>query len=331
MGFLLMSGAAHALQFDLDGGSASGNIITFDKLEWSAGSSLIDDGIPVSSAAGFSDFTLYTHATLGSFSQDGTNVNLPSSFSLDTTFEITLVAGFGETVTGTDGTNTNFAWDSTNGVNFVEIYIDDTPNADTSLDNDSSGSVSAGTGHSDGTLILRADVSFASGVFSLDTRDPLPLDSHDKDALGGLNTVMGGGNTTIEADVIYYNPNYFLDDITLATFDLFDTTNAATPFRALDPANNYWVSNDNGIAGSGTYISGISETTEDDTLYPVSGISIGTGNPNNGTLGPDMLIQTDASTTFNADITVIPEPGTFFLFGLGMLGCAGFARKRRNS
>lgn len=322
--FLLMSGLAQALQFDLDGSGGGGNVIQFDTFDWGQSAALVSGGIPLSSQAGVpNNFTLFTHASLSAFKLNGSNANL-GTYALDSNFEVTVVAGFGEipVFSPVDPTYTKFVWDSGNSVNFVNFYISDAVNADKDMDSDAVLSKSAGTGFNDGTLLLTAKVYNVNGNFGLAI--PAPeyglLDNHNADSLNGLQTIVGSGNTTMKANVTYYNPNYFLDAINILTFKLNDTSNAATPFIQIDPANNFWDATAN--LGTGGYISGLLGVANDG---PGGDINVGAIN---GVNGPDMIIQTDGSTAFLADVTV-PEPTTLLLLGFGLLGFAGVARKKQ--
>ena len=293
---------AQAVKIDLDGLGGAGTVIEFDVLDWIPSASLIDDGIPVTQAG--SDFTIYTHAELGSFLDAGAIVGMPPGYQLGTDFEITVVLGFGETATEVAPGIATIQFDGTNPVNFFEIYIDTATNADGNMDDDGS----AGTGFNDGVMIVSGVIDSSDGVFST-YGGPVLLDQHNADALNGQVTIEGGGNVKVTATTTATNINrdYFVDVPLNFYFDLSDTTNNSLPFEQADPANNFW----NGTS----YISGIAGV---DGTYD---IDLGTIN---GVTGPDMLLQTDASTR----VSVVPEPGTLILLGLGIVGFAGLGRRK---
>jgi hypothetical protein len=316
---LLMGSSAYAIRLDLsgNGGSDGSKVIDIDALDWTVSSALIQGGIPLSTG---NTFTLFTHAQLGTFQSNSSTVDLTSTgYNLGTNLEVTVVVGFGEKATFVGGIPTPnpgstaaFAYDSSNTVNFFQIYLDTTPDADSSL---TAGPAGAGTGFHDGTMIAEGTVSSAYGTFTVPnvtTTQNLDQTSNG-DQLAGQQTVVGNGSTTINAytTTTSYNKNYFLDMPASFSLLLNDTSNNAVPFRQVDPSDHYW------DASTSAYISGLN-------LNGATGPGDITLGLINGASGPDMLLQTDASTAINA----VPEPGSLFLMGLGLIGLAGFGRKR---
>jgi hypothetical protein len=307
-GLLLVAGQAQAssapFTFDPTGSGAS--TLTLNAFDWAPSSALAKGAVPVS---GGNSFTLYTYAALSSYT--GTN-NLPLSTPLLNStgpggYEITFVAGFGETTTGVFGPTATFGLDSSNPVNFFQIYIDTTPDANQL----------AGTGFTDGTLIMSGRITQSNESYTLTLAGNPPavqtglLDQNGADDWTNQQTVIGtgGGSTALSSLVTIdtINANYF-PDITnpnllgwLLSFD----TSLITPFKSANPGQAYWDPTLN--SGAGGYV------TPD--LGAVNGQS-----------GPDFIFQVDASQTMSP----VPEPATMLLFGTGLVGLAGIKRRKRS-
>lgn len=332
--FLLFSvNNASALWFDTNGAAAGGNLVDITQWDWGVGSAASMGG---NDPASGQVFTLLTHATLSGIN-NGADTSL-----LDPSKQITFVAGFEEQVydvsvkdTLIDGNldglydegeaSFQLAAPTTNSINFFEIYIDDTFDADEDL----AGDTSAGTGFNGdgtGTLILRGTVTSSLGSFKSHF-DVVPspttpgatvsaiqaLDQFGDDEMPGQLTVSGQGSTNLWAaiGVTYLNTDYFkyTNLIVENTIYLNSTTNSTLPFLQVDPSNNYW----NGSAYVNPNIGAINGAV----AQPGQTTPLG---------GPDVIFQTDVSTSGTA--TYVPEPTTMMLFGIGLLGFAGIVRRK---
>ena len=133
----------------------------------------------------------------------------------------------------------------------------------------------------------------APGVFP-----NVPLDQVGANNYPGVLTHQGNGSNTLNINVTFADPNFFLTNVTGLVIDANDTGNLAAPFRQANPA---------ALVGG---------------QAPVRG----TGNVNGGDCPTtcDFQFQTDNATTFN----VAPEPGSLALIALGLFSLGGLARNR---
>lgn len=293
---------ATLLDFNFDGESVTG----VGSLDHTPGTAYALGGNQTGS------FTLYYQSTLSAFTNE---FGIPiGSTGLNSNYEITMVAGFGETGTitpnGTGGASIALGFDSTNPVNFVQMYYDTARNANPL----------AGTGFTDGALILSGYVygfdgpaSFSSND-SLSTQDPSlfqRLDGFLADNWDGQRTVTGTGGTNLLIAVDFINTAILLNDIDLLelSFNLFTNTSNNLPFRQIDPSKQIYLGGD--VNNPANYLNTVG------TLGQVNG-SLVYGSPN-------LMFQADANTSAE----VVPEPSTFVLAGMGLLFVAGLARRRK--
>lgn len=153
----------------------------------------------------------------------------------------------------------------------------------------------AGTGFRDGTLILSGTLTEASGAVvrhSSPTRfDQFPSPAAADDDYGGLQTEQVVGGASITALIGYADPNFFGQVPPVLQLSFLNTSEI-TPFSQVDPSQQFW------------------------------GYFPNRGNVNGQ--GPDLQMQGDANATFQ-----VPEPATWALAGLGLVGLALAGRKRR--
>jgi hypothetical protein len=320
-GLLLVASQAQAastpFSFDPTGnaGADASKVLTVNTFDWLPSSALAVGAVPNSEG---NTFSLYTFASLGAFTNT-TNGDAIQGTGLGSDYQITFVAGFGETTTSLspDKTVSQFSLDTSNNTpNFFEVYLNDDLTA-SKADNSLAGDNSAGTGFTAGVKILSGKITKSTGVFSVSFDNPVPLDSNGSDqysvAEGKGQTVesvtgLGSNTTNINAHVGIdtIDSNYFLDglDPNFLGFLLSFTTNLTVPFQQVDPANHIW----NG------------------TSYITADLGDGTSGYINGVTGKDFLFQVDA----NQSMRPVPEPTTMLLFGTGLIGLAGIGRRKRS-
>jgi hypothetical protein len=275
--------AASTLLFDTNG-AAAGGVISVNTFDWLPDNALAQGAVSTGGVITGAPFDIFAQAKLGSFVMPGNIAVVPSLG------EFTLFASFQEQAAIGGATAVLSALPG----GTVQIYFDPSGNSNQL----------AGTGYNDGTLILQGTVASGSGAFTDFTRlapgvfPNVPLDQLGANNYPGVLTHQGNGSNTLNINVTFADPNFFLTNITGLVIDANDTGNLAAPFRQANPA---------ALVGG---------------QAPVRG----TGNVNGGDCPTtcDFQFQTDNATTFN----VAPEPGSLALIALGLLSLGGLARNR---
>ena len=327
--------ASDLITIDPDGLGAGGSI-TVGSLDWSPGNSLSLGAIPISAPG--TSFQNVFQADLGTF-EDGSG-NPVLGTGLGSSFEWTVVASFAETVTallpfpldngspldagfagGPDGIPDISIAGFGIGAgfpNFIEIYYD--PVAGTAS------SDLAGSGFNDGILILSAHVTNLQGSFTANTApgtaqtgglsiDPVTGMPY-LDQFGGTNdypnqaTVSGTGSVSVTALVDFSHSDFFQLPAGTKIGVSFTNTSLQDPFLQTDPSAMFALSS-GGVA----------------PVLAGAGVGVASLGTVNGYNGPDFQFQSDANTSFQ----IVPEPSSFVLMGMGLIGVAGVAvRRRRN-
>jgi hypothetical protein len=282
--------SADTIQFDPTGTTGSGGDLTIDLLDASPGNS-ITLGVTASSPATTPAPILF-QANL-SVAKLGTTVQFANGDG-DNYFK--FVAGLPGIVTSNSGgefPTLTFGYNPAGGPNFYNVYANDTPGDDLS-----------GICFSCGTLILSGiwldDADFFANFTANLRAGVVPLDQFNTDNYPATDTVTGGGAFAGNIDVVFAHPDYFpgLDpDATLFVASSKETL----PYTQVDPSACFLECAQPGVASVGAV---------------------------NGVSGPNTMLETDASFSFEAEQDQVPEPASLALFGFGLLACAGLRRRQ---
>ena len=291
------------LNIDPDGAGGANGTSTVATLDWAPGNALIQN-----IESGTSQ--VYAHSTLATFGGA-----VPPVTGLNTTFEWTYILGV-QTSTVQAGGILTLLTTIPGGDNFFTIFYDNTPDAQDQT---------AGTGFDDGIPILTGTVrAGGTNTFTATSLIPGslcptaagqapaangscgPLDQFGANETAPIETVGGSGGGTVFIDVTFADPNFFKS--APSTLVLSYTTQQNLPFLTVDPSLLFDTNN-----GAGT--------TPGATVG-----SIGTCNGCTGETAPNVMVQLDASSAFDAQ--VVSQPATLMLLG-SVLGLASLARAIR--
>ena len=303
LSFAPMAQAASVIQIDPDGGGTDA-AISVGSLDWNVGNALI-------SAIEAATSQNYAHSALSNFNNSAGKAI--TGTGLNTNYEWTYVLGINTDVTQT--LPATILTPRTDGENYFEIWFDTTPDS----------SQLAGTGFNDGVMILSGHFSviglqtFTAGAgnghldLNLDgiddiTLQPIPLDQFGGNNYGGVNSVVGAGGGSLQVIIDFFDPAFFLTPPPIITLNY--NTNNNLNYSETDPSAQF------------TTVGGTAAGT-------TAGVAaVGSCNGCAGETAPSVMVQVDASTSFDV-LQQVPFPGTLMLIGAGLGMAAGVAALRR--
>jgi len=290
---------ADIVSFDPDGAAGGNGPLAVGSFDFGVGN-MLAQGISSLPTSTGQTFQLYYQAGLTGFQNangDPLGVN-----GLGTTFELTGVSSVTYVVTnvvaGASGTTVNVARAAAQSPNsFLELWYDTTPDANSLT----------GTGYNDGTRILFASPNAGGtntgSITAAATNSVLNVTQFDQFGADnyGIQSLSTTGSINTAFSVLSADPTFFLTSV--LTFQ-FTTGSDITPFTQTNPSAVFA-----GLPG------GVAPA-----VVPIRGTT-------NGLNGLDFQFQNDGSGSF----TVVPEPGSVTLLGLGLVGLIGLRLRRRGA
>jgi len=141
------------------------------------------------------------------------------------------------------------------------------------------------------------------------------IDTFDKNGTNnypGITSVVGNGSSVIDINVSAVDPTFFISNPTAIQLHL--NSSLITPFDTVDPSAKF--RNKDTAASLGATVPGTLVTP-----------NIGTVNGDLTGGGGDIQFQADA----NSSLSVIPEPTSITLMGLGLAGLFGYGWRRKRA
>ena len=294
------------------GGTSASDLFSFSSLQWVVNSAVgVNSVTAIGNGAG-SGFTLLAQASLSNFLNSSGGV--VGGTGVNSTYELTYVVRYNETVATTSGGNTATFSSTSATPNFIELWIG-------SIDSDPL----TGFGYNDGTLILSATIDAATenSNFTVSSTTPVSFDQFPTNTSGdnnypGVSSITGTGSANLTGTVTSYNGNYFISAPSLIS--LFLSNNLKAPFTETNPSICFTQT-----AGG---------TAQCDNTFANLDSGNGGYNPDLGTFngagpqfggGPDFEFQQTGTSSIRT--ASIPEPGSLALLA-GALLAGGFVTRR---
>jgi len=303
--------ASDPILFDPDAGGGL-SLLQINGLDWAPGNSLLVEST-FNPVTGTGAGTVYFQANLG-IAYVGTNTPVFTNGTGGNYF--TAVAGFGVTFVQGEIPGviriSSFSFDPSNPVNFFNVYHNST-GAD-----DLSGSCFVCGGPA--VLTAKAfavDNTGNLGNFAVDeTKASVALDQFGTNNYPGTSTLTGQGSTNVTVQVQSFNAAYF-PSLSVGSSLVITNTSLISPYNQTNPSACF--------DGNGLFDANNGDTTCGNGASELLGVgSVGAVNG----AGDHIVVLSDANSAFVAP-TIVPEPTTLSLLGLGLL--VGGAHLRRRS